>query len=621
MLDQIRLDCFNACRRDLSAEWRLEQGGFSPVIYRDKPLSDSSYKAFPNLALAVWLASLVARKLVAYCLDAEAFTPAALWLRLEQLFESWGYSLRCPNLVVKNCAAMILIGLINEVKAIIPGISNRFPLGGDVLKDSVSSLRKCLGYIPTDRLKSFTEAQLCVERAAFPTTSELLQTLLELTCAIDQLQTQVDLACVRDKNVADNGCPPDASGEPIERAESACSWEVLRGSLLSDDGWETWTGAIRQNPAAAVPRPVEHSTERQDAPPELMPGCKVARQRRKISSPLPPHSLVSYDEEEDVEDDDEEEDEQEGEGEEEEYDEEAEKEDDDDAHDDSPADILSTGARRPQPSHSHQPHSGGGATETETEDLGTVIDIGSWNDQAPGSARLVQWEGGSAPEWVRWDADGGVFDVTHVRVKNGKVVARYPYPPTRLQQAADHHLGTGATYGIILRLRRISSNNKVESRGYDTRGILELPDFGSVVEVSCAVAPDGVWTIREEKLLLGPIGTGWEVRFVGSSWKAGTTYILTPQPSLSGEETDDTDRHCSRIYGDFSYDIRVQDTSIAFSGNMELQKSRLFIFDGAAVHHNIVLSRDKLTASKSGGSGQGCVFGSVGFTSGNRTSS
>jgi hypothetical protein len=42
--------------------------------------------------------------------------------------------------------------------------------------------------------------------------------------------------------------------------------------------------------------------------------------------------------------------------------------------------------------------------------------ISAWSDHPFGSARLIRWDGEEEEELVRWDADGGIFDVTHVKV-------------------------------------------------------------------------------------------------------------------------------------------------------------------------------------------------------------
>jgi hypothetical protein len=64
LLDQIRLDTTNVIRRDLASDWHLD-GGFAPLIVKDKTMSDTACLSLPSLSLAVFMSQLLI-KLVAY---------------------------------------------------------------------------------------------------------------------------------------------------------------------------------------------------------------------------------------------------------------------------------------------------------------------------------------------------------------------------------------------------------------------------------------------------------------------------------------------------------------------------------------------------------------------------
>lgn len=74
------------------------------------------------------------------------------------------------------------------------------------------------------------------------------------------------------------------------------NWEAVSGRAFNDSvGWETWTGTIKLLRVPSVPSSGggKKVLERQDLPPELLPGCKVSRQVFKEKRTTSSQSSVS----------------------------------------------------------------------------------------------------------------------------------------------------------------------------------------------------------------------------------------------------------------------------------------------------------------------------------------
>ena len=611
------MDTANSVRRDLASEWRLE-GGIAPVICRDVTLSDSACINLPSLALAVWMTNLVLSLFVergkAELIDEDAQD----WV--VKLARYWSFSLRSPSLPVKSCAMRMLCAVISSCAS--PALASR-----------------AVAEIPLKRLRVLGQVRLGKEKGSLPICSEYLQTLLELVAiGSNALETSsiIDV-CGQTEMSNISGTKRTAIGKAKERAttkasggesaESTENWEALSGRLISDEGWETWTGHVHQRGVSEVPTAIQRLQERQDLPPELMPGCKVCRKRSyaKDASPSKSASAVTLSESEDED------------------------------SQDSPPGLLSPprralsellrresvdeGRAAPSPSPSLLGELSAPslkAMKADAEDqIGTVLEVGQWPLHHLGSARLIKWDDVAEPELVRWDADDGKFDVTHVKMKNGKITARLPHPQPRLLKIASRFFGVELTYGVILRLRkevlRGDEGGDVTGRYH---GVMEWPDFVATIRVRVVVRSDGSKVITEESVVSGPCHTGWDTRFAQSAWRAGTTYVIssptstpinreTSSPSGGASNSsncqsavDITDKRNGEMRGAFSYPVHLADKMVEVAGDIYLQQSRLFVFDVRNSYYNITVSNDKMTVAKNGGSGQACAFGSVGFSSG-----
>ena len=110
---------------------------------------------------------------------------------------------------------------------------------------------------------------------------------------------------------------------------------------------------------------------------------------------------------------------------------------------------------------------------------------------SPGSARVIRWDDDGSVETVRWDVDAGVFDVTHVKIKNHRIATRFAHPLTRSQRLAARYFGQDVQYGVILRLRQQPLLPEDQAQPIVKRfvGLMEWPDFSGVVAVDGTGGP------------------------------------------------------------------------------------------------------------------------------------
>ena len=685
-----------------------------------------------------------------------------------RLVRYWSFCLRSPSLSVKTCALRMLCAIISTAStststSVFP--SSRFSSsspsyssspshrhsqnkkesenvnGESVVHDpliTTTSLRefltKIVTEIPFNRLRSLGEIRLAKEKGSLPVCSEFLQVLLELLSLIspycrvtkgqELLEIDNEVRIEKDEKVEHKESESakergKESAREVERERERektidSNWESLSGRLFSEGGWETWSGFVYQKSVTDIPPAVQRSQERQDLPPELLPGCFVCRKRtpvnsiktlnsstvstgsRKIrtdlskgvgradisddvlptiSSGSPPGLIMSprrvLDEmmrEDGDEDDD-------GEGERE-----REREGDESRNRITAHLSLLDEFIRPSAAYNKSSKDTKEAKEDreikgnkeELDDqIGRVLAISSWKNEPLGSARLIKWEGEVEEEIVRWGAEGGIFDVIHVKMKNDQIVLKHPHPYSKLVKAANKYFGLELSYGVILRIKtdelREFEEMNVKERFH---GVMEWPDFCGIVSVSGVLWTDGRRTITEERLLSGPSHTGWDTRFGESRWQSGTIYNILPQPHFSSSasistltstsftsstspsanlsspyknrntntnssgspiltasgnvsnsnncqsDLDITDVRNSEMRGKFEYKVQVAEKLVEVSGELVLQQSRLFVFDEKSAYYNITVSNDKMTVAKNGGSGQACAYGSVGFSSG-----
>ena len=620
------------------------------MICRETTLSDASCVALPSLALAVWMTNL----LLTYFSDADNDMDKKSEIKLIsrsieeqnwiiQLVKCWSFSLRSPSLPVKTCAVRMLCAIVATIT--IRTVSN-------VLE--IEFLSRVMDEIPLVRLRLMSQVRLAKEKGSLPVCSEFLQVLLELVAVVtpyhsDTVLLKVDdtephsvvvsssstssnSAVAEEDMIVDDDIDEDEDEETTENVTNE-NWEALSGRLFSDEGWETWTGHVHQSGVTDLPAAVQRLQERQDLPPELMPGCKVCRKRvqvvpmRDVGTPTTSGTSNSNGDGDDITQS---------------------------SLTGSLPSIVTPSRRILSDSMKGDDYEAGkvsvslleelgppissssrGSREESEDQIGTVVGVAAWGDEPLGSARIVKWDDEVDSEIMRWDAEDGNFDMTHVKIKNGKITTRFPHPQPRLIKIANRYFGPELTFGVILRVKAddLTENEDPNIIGR-FHGVMEWPDFAGITSVSGVVMSDGSRTFTEEALLSGPSHTGWDTRFAHSWWRAGTTYSIAP-PSTSNSSSssseysapgvpssscqsdlDAADPRNGELHGTYNYEVQVAEKLIKVSGALYLQQSRLFIFDEKNSYYNITVSSDKMTVAKNGGSGQACAFGSVGFSSG-----
>ena len=243
-----------------------------------------------------------------------------------------------------------------------------------------------------------------------------------------------------------------------------------------------------------------------------------------------------------------------------------------------------------------------------TEIIGTVVSVGTWPGDLPGTSRTVKWDVSGEMQVVRWGA-GGLYDVIHIQMKGPKISKRFPHPVHRLQRLVNGYFGTECNYGVILRLRRLRYS-PVQGTG-KVVGLFEIPDFGATIFVVGFEDSNGSIRIEERRLVSGVDHTGWTVRFGNRSWRPGTTYHL----ELPSGNPSCADRFSGSMTGSYTYDVTVGTASIPVTGTLALQRSRLFSFDEKNKPANIGITCDNMTVTK-GKDGQALIYANVGFSSG-----
>lgn len=580
MSRQLMLETIGSTRREFIADWKLEER-FVPVI-----LKDIGQNA-PSLHLAVWITHIMVEYLFSSAVAIEVES-GNLFLRnevlgaIKNLFISWNIGTFSPAICVKSSSISMLTYILQELFL---GETKRLVS----IQDSLLGLVKEV--FSAQRLQKLSLKRIHRERGSHPICSRYLQSLVELTFTVstvlDKIQSSEELF---DKpSYCLETFPPSLA--EVDNKIDDYNWDAISGSLLSDEGWEIWSGTIRQleSPFLVSGSKVNASARgKQESPPELLPGCKVI--------------LVSLDSEVKHESDN--------------------QPSIPDSSDNlrprafSISEILKKSIDRSSINSGDAP-SDAPTKEKETSSVvGVVVDICSWQNYGPGTARIVKWPDGSVNTY-RWGADN-VYDIIHVTLdKDGNVASQYPFPLSLEKRALKSGFCSDATFGIVLRLRSLprkeNDDESIEGR-FD--GLMEWPDFSAVVYVTGIMHLDGHWLMVEEKLISGAKHTDWSIRFGTSTWRSGTTYDLSlPLSSNSSSSTVNSDG--KYLLGQFQYKVtQFANRKINIIGDIRIQQSRLFTFDSNYRANSITVSHDSLSASCSGGEGKCCVYATVGFSSG-----
>lgn len=601
LLNHLLLDCLNSIRRDQNFDYRIE-GGLSPVqVLSDGISSQSSVLATNNLNYSVWTTGILLEQLASdmvSCQDRnEVIMDVGCWLLA--IAHSWSICLRSPSILVKTCACQMLSGVVQEH---LFSSSKFVGLPRTYVQDIISN-------IPVDRMKKVIFERLDMERMNHPISSEYLQALLELYIAVTQCEVEIESKRKWD-NIPEE-IPQLESKNDLE--SSKFNWEAASGRLFSDaDSAIVWTGSVVQHEVENLPLPDKNILERVNFPPELLIGCKVTR---KIAPKVSKDASVPTEEESSNKSDvtlpissfgiepatlqrlHERPSEEEG----------------------SflanqrflerfKANQILGETSRPVPDESPRKES-----NVPEYEVGTVIEVSSWEDDYPGTARVVKWDSGTV-EKVRWGAKGNIYDVTHAKVVNGKVVGEHPRPMARSAKTVNQSFGVKLNYGVLIRLRKIprtiEDDKNVVNRFI---GVMEWPDFNAIVGIDGFEYISNEWLLRDVRLLSGPEDANWCVRFGENKWRPGTTYHF----ALSSTVSDPSDSLTHVMKGTFRYEVKVPFLKATVFGDITIQRSRLFYFDEKFHSASVAPSWDRLSITKnSSGSTQGCGFATIGFSTG-----
>ena len=572
LLDHLLVDCLNATRRDLVDEWKYENG-FAPIICSDGDITDEMCMTQPSLGFAVWITTLLFDQFISEVTwTDESHTSSAdklsTWDLLQPWFERiiqcWVFALSGSSFHVKTCAMRVISLLFQEFTQ----------LGARLQHAPSSIVEKLLSYVPIKRIENYALRRILKEKSNLPVCSDHLQSALDLVMTLRQAfhnELMVLSAENSPRNeVSDN---PDTFLESeFDFNDPEFNWETISGRLFADDGWDLLTGSMKQLKVnveiVKIPPAVQSDPrkERGELPPELLLGCKVLKV--VISNETVPDSSKEV------------------------------PKDSETASGDSPT-----------------------SKTTSSDVIGTVIGVGAWTDDLPGTSRIVKWDTTGETETIRWGSAGGHYDVTHVQMKGNKVVKKYPHPIHRMQKLANSMFGTECNYGVILRFRRLHYSQSSTSTSTPQVinkivGLLEIPDFGAIIFVVGCEYSNGSIRIEERRLVSGLDHTGWSVRFGVRYWRPGTIYDL----HLPNNNPAYADRFSGSLTGTYKYDVTVGKYTVPISGSILLQRSRLFSFDNNFDEknkpQNVGITCENMTVTKGSKDGQALIYANVGFASG-----
>ncbi|RYG70468.1 hypothetical protein EON64_00055 [archaeon] len=566
MLEEIRTQVQISASRANIDYWKACSQVVPVVFLEASTISDEKLFITPSLLLAAWLTSVCIQSLNRLFAEDKSVEFSEIMRSLTSLVDSWVVAVQSPSSSVKLCGVFVLSVTMEDILV----LRKRDELSAS--KPEFNSLDSVLL-----RLKQQAVNLMAQERAAAPVYSTYLQHLLELISASSYHGAL--------------GVPSSPTQQFSPFAQLATededvhfSWEGVSGRLLADkEGWQTWSGKVNVQ-ALDLRLPVSsyryRGIERQDFPPELMPGCKVAKRTHRegvaageAGKDGEMHRWMR------------------------------------DSMSLSPSDSISRlrmiFERNGQGEATAAEKSSGDTVTDVFDQIGTVKSISDWpNDCVKGRARIVVWDDGSE-ETVRWGAEG-IYDVHHVSIQNGKVLTAHPYPPGILEKLSQKGFGAAAEYGVLVKFRRLPGGAEERRQvGNEVVCIVEWPDFASVVLATGYFVDEATVELVEKSLLRGSRHSGWERLRGMAHWEAGSVYRLTASHDVEN----------AKWRGMWEHTVVIQSQTYRLQGEVELQQARLFVFDAAMHAPNVLLSRDLVSACKSGGS-QGCAFGNVGFSQG-----
>ncbi|CAM9138781.1 unnamed protein product [Choristocarpus tenellus] len=471
----------------------------------------------PSLALVTWITSVLLGGDVD---QAEGGGKLACFL-----LETWVCGLSSADMNLKLTAFSVISAILQGLVFCHDGAPP--PEDADASSEKKASekdkarRRRVMDYLdklPVTRLHALTLSRLWTERASQPVMSRYVQALVELSITIRLSQDSVSLDPTRSASDHRNSStlqdlPPDASmprmlpPPPPERvAERDFCHEWDSGLVMSDEGWELWSGVVKQHKvkwakgggSASTESISEHlrsAHDSSDSPPLLLPGCKVIKGPDWSSAYANPCTASEEtntsqcqeygDGREDVINT--------GENSSSVVPELGRDNLAMDTDDSKSEESLRQGEQDAQEDVMEEIKYGGGILEENLEGaggdvgqeddnreklegdihsslsptsltsgtisrnpVGTVEEIISWEGN-PGLGRRVRWPDNSVGDY-RWGGEG-CLDLVHVEVDDdGNVKKRHSPPQTRESVAAKHGFGAVMTYGVLLRIRPSSAN-------------------------------------------------------------------------------------------------------------------------------------------------------------------
>lgn len=636
------------------------------------PRADSCEEEFgslPDARLTAFVSGLL--------LSAPAQSSACSLHQMQSdLFEAWSIGLLSASLPWRMICAFTVAGILN--------------LNHEVFSVTLRQTPTLARYF--SRLQSTVARRIWAERAAFPICSRYAQALVELLTSV-----QRSVSVAKDLppdffmfwgSVQVDAATPLSLCTSIEKSHSPDGqfWESDEGWVSSDSAWEVWTGTVEFKPVdwmAPSRSTVRTLMDGGDGPPLLRDGCVVMRGidwdhvgRGKANGNDDGKDV--YGEEKAL------------------WDKEKRLAQECDEADDTKknvgSDAPSTGEDKvivptldaadpaeendyenpaessdSQVLHMSDPpkitlESSDLATDTSEAKkdkkkkipgpnlpIGIVLSIEPW-EGIPGLGRRVRWNLTGIEGVYRFGGDGGLFDLCHVEVnsKGTRVKRRHPLPESSEQCAARHGFGARTLHNVLLRIRKAGKEQVVDNRmEYRHEGVLEWPDFGAGVRVSCTRRNDGTVSVEEMELLFGSKDAGWVSRFGHPSFVPGCVTVLSPTTSASpgGHAEPDVQSSISSLYeellGSNTFKVQVlrnpaDGSKLEIDSEMRLYRGRQssspclhrlppslsplpapLTFDRENHAPSLSLSRNGRTVScVSSDGGRGTAFASMGFTKG-----
>ena len=534
----------------------------------------------------------------------------------------------------------------------------------EALSNAISRVPIVARYL--GRLESTVLRRTWAERAAVPVISKYCQAMIELLASVKRALRVCPGTSLPSCIKVDSATPLPftsccSNHEKPEAETSECkSWECSEGWVVSNTGWEIWTGTVEimdvewKTPPRSIVRTLMDGGE---GPPLLRENCTVMRGVDWDAGNDDGKDLYEKDKAEKEEQrraaEEEERKAQEQENEEQKELETAKAETDpvDPANEVDPADsslpvVTEPPPAKPEPKENEKKSAKSKKKKKKVVPsklpLGTVLSIEPW-DGVPAMARKVRWHLTGKEGVYRYGGGGGKFDLIHVETndKETRVRKKHPPPESLEQTASRYGFGRQRVANVILRLRNCPLRNGGTDSDTDyviCDGILEWPEFGAGIRVECKFYSDGAVAITEKSILYGSKDSGWEARFGQPAFVPGREFFMSPTHSSScvDGEFSTHDELLGDDGGFVVQNLRNKEDGgrLRVTSEMRLLRSKQntadltpsltfsssqpppICFDPNFHASSISLSKDERSVTCATSDGRGVAFGNVGFTKG-----